>query len=66
VPGPDADPGLGNGRLLRKRRGAKTAEVVLDNLVFPSGVTVGPEGAIYLTNYGIFPDSGEVLRITYR
>jgi hypothetical protein len=40
--------------------------VVLDNLVFPSGVTVGPEGAIYLTNYGIFPDSGEVLRITYR
>jgi alkylation response protein AidB-like acyl-CoA dehydrogenase len=38
VPGPNADPGVGNGRLLRKRRGAATADVLLDNLVFPRGL----------------------------
>jgi len=66
VPGPNADPGVGNGRLLRKRRGAVTADVLLDNLVFPSGVAIGPDNALYLTNYGIFPDGGEVLRVTSR
>lgn len=29
------------------------------------GVAVGPDGALYLTNFGIFPGGGAVLRITF-
>jgi sugar lactone lactonase YvrE len=63
VPGPGADPGVGNGRLLRKPTNGDV-EVVLDGLVFPAGVAVGRGGTIYITNFGIFPGGGEVLRVT--
>ena len=63
VPGPGADPGVGNGRLLRKRPNS-SPEVLLDGLVFPAGVAVGPDGVVYLSNFGIFPGGGEVLRVT--
>jgi hypothetical protein len=36
----------------------------LDGLVFPAGVTVGADGAVYLSNFGIFPGGGQVLRVT--
>jgi sugar lactone lactonase YvrE len=63
VPGPGADPGVGNGRLLRKPvTGAP--EVVLDGLVFPAGIAVGRDGALYLTHFGVFPGGGQVLRVT--
>jgi sugar lactone lactonase YvrE len=62
VPGPGADPGVGNGRLLRKPTNG-AMEVVLDGLVFPAGVAVGRDGTVYLTNFGIFPGGGEVLRV---
>ena len=62
-PGGSGDPGVGNGRLLRKPKNGN-AEVVLDGLVFPAGVAVGRDGAIYLSNFGIFPGGGEVLRVT--
>ena len=63
VPGPGADPGVGNGRLLRKPKNG-AVEVVLEGLVFPAGVAIGPDGAIYLSNFGIFPAGGEILRVT--
>lgn len=63
VPGPGADPGVGNGRLLRKPKDG-AVEVVLEGLVFPAGVAVGTDGAVYLSNFGIFPGGGEVLRVT--
>ena len=63
VPGPGADPGVGNGRLLRIPAGG-APEVVVDGLEFPAGVAIGPDGALYLTNFGIFPGGGQVLRIT--
>jgi hypothetical protein len=62
-PGGSGDPGVGNGRLLRKPKNG-APEVVLDGLVFPVGVAVGRDGAVYVTNFGIFPGGGEVLRIT--
>jgi hypothetical protein len=65
VPGPGADPGVGNGRLLRKPKNGNV-EVVLDGLVFPAGVAVGSNGAIYVSHFGIFPGGGEVLRVTLR
>jgi len=63
VPAPGADPGVGNGRLLRKPKNG-AVEVVLEGLVFPAGVAVGTDGAVYLSNFGIFPGGGEVLRVT--
>ena len=63
VPGPGADPGVGNGRLLRKPKNGDL-EVVLEGLVFPAGIAVGRDGALYLTNFGIFPGGGQVLRVT--
>jgi hypothetical protein len=63
VPGPGADPGVGNGRLLRKPKNGDV-EVLLEGLVFPAGIAVGGNGALYLTNFGIFPGGGQVLRVT--
>lgn len=63
VPGPGADPGVGNGRLLRMSPGGPV-EVVLDGLVFPAGVAVARNGDVYLTQFGIFPGGGQVIRIS--
>ena len=63
VPGPGADPGVGNGRLLRKPKDGNV-EVLLEGLVFPAGVAVGRDGAVYVTNFGIFPGGGQVIRVT--
>jgi len=62
-PAGSGDPGVGNGRLLRKPKNG-AVEVVLDGLVFPAGVAVDRSGAVYLSNFGIFPGGGEVLRVT--
>ena len=62
-PAGSGDPGVGNGRLLRIPQGG-APEVVLAGLVFPAGVAIGPDNALYLTNFGIFPGGGQVLRIT--
>ena len=62
VPGPGANPGVGNGRLLRKCPGAD-ATVLLGGLIFASGVAIGPDGAAYLTNKGTSATDGEVLRL---
>lgn len=63
VPGPGADPGVGNGRLLRKPANG-AVEVVMEGLVFPSGIAIGEDGTLYITNFGIFPGGGQVLRVT--
>ena len=36
----------------------------VDGLVFPAGVAIGPDGVIYVSNFGIFPGGGEILRVT--
>jgi hypothetical protein len=59
---PPFNPGLGVGRLLRKCPGG-SPDVLLTGLVVPSGVAVGPDGAVYLTNFGTSPTLGEVLRL---
>ena len=35
----------------------------LPELDFPGGVAIGPDGDAYVTNHGISPTAGEVLRV---
>lgn len=69
--GPGGPPLLAPGRLVRvEASGART--VLYENLYYPGGLAIGPDGAAYVTNNGIvpgpvpgaFPDGGQVLRIT--
>jgi sugar lactone lactonase YvrE len=56
-------PTPGAGRLVRVDGDQRT--VVLDHLTNPSGLTSGPDGALYISNYGFGfpPGSGQILRV---
>jgi hypothetical protein len=58
-------PTPGSGAIVRVRNGAP-AETVASGLMFPTGMTVGPDGAFYVSENGFgFPaGAGRVLRIT--
>jgi hypothetical protein len=58
-------PTPGTGAIVRVRAG-RPAQTVVSGLVFPTGMTVGPDGAFYVSEQGFgFPaGAGRVLRIT--
>jgi hypothetical protein len=61
----DTGPVPFTGRLLRISRNGKQ-EVLIDadgTLFFPTGMTFGPDGALYVSNMGFGPPFGEILRI---
>ena len=62
-PFPPPSPGLGASRLVRQCPGG-AREVLLEGLSFATGVALGPDGAVYLTNKGTSPSAGEVLRLS--
>ena len=62
-PPPPPSPGLGVGRLVRQCPGG-APEVLLGGLTFATGVALGPDGAVYLTNKGTSSTAGEVLRLS--
>ena len=59
------------GRLIRLNEDG-TRTVIYEGLYYPGGLAIGPDGAAYVTNFGIvpgpipvtFPDGGQVLRIS--
>ena len=61
----DPGPVPSSGRLIRISSDGKT-KVVIDtggSLFFPTAMTFGPDGALYVSNMGFGPPFGEILRI---
>jgi hypothetical protein len=53
------------GRLVYLSPEGKRKVVASKGLVAPTSVAVGPKGSIYVSNFGIFPDQGQVVRIRH-
>ena len=58
--GPEGDM---TGRLVRVRPNGERRTVASEGLTAPSGVAVAPDGTVYVSNFGIFPNQGQVVRI---
>jgi hypothetical protein len=63
--GPGGPPLKAPGQLIRVDADG-TRTVVYSNLFYPGGLAIGPDGAAYVTNFGIVPGGGQVLRINLR
>jgi sugar lactone lactonase YvrE len=54
----------GTGRLVRvPAGGGSQVTIASDGLVMPGGLAVGPDGALYVSNFSIMPGDGQVVRI---
>ena len=53
----------GPGMVIRVAPGTGVRSTVVATLSTPTGITVGPDGALYVSNKGRLPAQGEVLRI---
>jgi sugar lactone lactonase YvrE len=52
-----------DGRLIRINPNGTQTVIATPGMIKTGGITVGPDGALYVTNRSIFAGSGEVLRI---
>lgn len=56
--------GGSTGRLVRIPAGGGSPEVIAsDGLVMPGGLVIGPDGALYVSNFSVMPGAGQVVRI---
>ena len=58
--GPEGD---FTGRLVRVRPNGDQKTVASKGLIAPSGVAVASDGTVYVSNFGVFPGKGQVVRI---
>lgn len=66
APGGPGPAEFGTGRILRINFFGGT-QVVATGLTFPTAMTIGPDGALYVSNLGFAaPGAGQILRIPVR
>jgi len=52
------------GRVVRINKN-KTRDVIVDQLMFPTGMTFGPDGALYISNTGFGPPTGSIVKVAF-
>ena len=52
------------GRVVRVNND-KSRDVVVDHLFFPTGMTFGPDGPLYISNTGFGPPNGQILKVEF-
>jgi DNA-binding beta-propeller fold protein YncE len=57
-------PVTATGQLIKVAPDGTQTVLASDGLIAPTGMTVGPDGNIYVSNNGIFSGTGEVVRIS--
>jgi hypothetical protein len=58
-----AEQGNLTGELIRISPTGQRTVLMTDGLVAPTGLAIGPDNALYVSNYGTFAGKGEVIRI---
>jgi glucose/arabinose dehydrogenase len=53
----------GAGSVVRVSPDGSTRTTLIGGLIAPTGIAVGDDGAVYVTNKGVLAGAGEVLRI---
>jgi len=56
------DPTPMTGRVIRVNHD-NSRDVIADQLFFPTGMTFGPDGALYISNTGFGPPTGSILKV---
>jgi len=61
------DPATFAGALYKVGTDGSVSEMteVSNHLVTPAGMAFGPDGALYISNYGLMPGMGEILKVTW-
>lgn len=54
---------LPTGALIQVAPDGTQTEIASEGLVAPTGVALGPDGAIYVSNFGVLAEMGQVIRI---
>ena len=52
------------GRVVRLNND-KSKEVIVDKLFFPTAMTFGPDGALYISNTGFGPPTGQIVKVVF-
>ncbi|HAH24718.1 MAG TPA: ScyD/ScyE family protein [Prolixibacteraceae bacterium] len=55
----------GTGRVVRVNND-NSRDVIVDNLLFPTAMTFGPDGALYISNAGFGPPTGQILKVVLK
>ncbi len=61
----NSGPAPGSGRVVRVLPDSETPETVASGLTFPTAMTFGPDGVLYVSNFGFGfpPGSGQIVRV---
>ena len=58
------DPTTAVGALIKVTPDGHKTTVMTNGLVMPTGMAIGPDDAIYISNFGVVPGMGQVIKVT--